>query len=97
MKSAPTPDQLDDAPQLAVLAVLELCLGAAVSAIIAMHPELRSGNGLEDEQPRRPAVWVGHELIGQSHALRDAIHRYRIALEIPCPRCHSCNALSKDF
>jgi hypothetical protein len=84
---------------LAVLAVLELCLGAAVSAIITMHPELRSDNGLEEERPRRPAVcvWVGHELIGQPHALLDTIHRYRIALEIPCPRCHSCNALSKDF
>jgi hypothetical protein len=97
MDRAPTPDQLDDAPELAVLAVLEPALQATASALIAMHPELRSGCGLDDKSPRHPAVWVAYELTDRARALRDTIRRYRIALEIPCPRCPSCNAPAKDF
>jgi hypothetical protein len=97
MDSIPTPDQLDDAPELAVLAVLESALDAATTAVIAMYPELRSGCPLDHELPRNPAVWVAYELTDRAHALRDAIRRYRIAITIPCPRCSSCNALVKGF
>jgi|APFre7841882630_1041343.scaffolds.fasta_scaffold460135_1 hypothetical protein len=97
MACIPTPDQLDDAPELAVLAVLEHALDAAANAVVAMHPELRSGCPLDDELPKNPAVWVAYELTDRARTLRDAIRRYRVAVTIPCPRCPSCNALAKGF
>lgn len=96
MAYIPTPSHLDDAPELAVLAVLEPALEATTSAVIAMHPELRSGCSLDDQLPRNPAVWVAYDLTERARALRDAIRRYRIALAIPCPRCPTCNTPLKE-
>ena len=97
MACVPTPTQLDDAPELAVLAALDTALDAAANMLVAMHSELRSGSPLDDELPLRPAVWVAYELTDRAHALRDAIRRYRIAVAIPYPRCPPCNAMAKDF
>jgi len=97
MPSAPTPDQLDAAPELAVLAVLESALDAAANTLVATHPGLRSGSPLDDELPRDPPVWVAYELTDRAHALRAAIRRYRIAVTIAWPRCPSCSATPRDF
>ena len=97
MPSAPTPDQLDVAPELAVLAVLEIALHTAANTLVAMHSELRSGSPLDGELPCHPAVWVAYELTDRAHSLREAIRRYRIAVAIPCPRRPSGSAIAKDF
>ena len=97
MPSAPTPDELDAAPELAVLAVLESALDAATNTLVATHSELRSGSPLDEELPPNPAVWVGYELTDRAHALRAAIRRYRVAITIACPRSAARNAMARDF
>jgi len=75
----PPPRELDDAPELAVLALLETTLRTAVSSLLCAHP------GLGD--PDRP-YWVARPLpervaeiiIVRADALAALAHNYRAAL-----------------
>jgi hypothetical protein len=75
----PTPTDLDDHPELAVLAVLDAALHASVFAVIAVHPPLR------DHDPRTGHLpdshWVASVLIPLAHQLQDAIAGYRRVLD----------------
>jgi len=75
----PDPRELDDAPELAALAVLETALKVAVSPLLCAHP------GLDD--PDRP-YWVRRPLsekvaeciVARADALAGLAHNYRAAL-----------------
>ena len=78
----PTPDDLDRAPELAILAALDHTLELAATALVCAHPELCD--------PERP-YWLGSPtrsltlaktLVRRTHGLQRAIHAYRSALEI---------------
>src|SRR6266540_98193 len=78
----PNPDELDENPELAVLAALDAVLRNARSALLAAHVELRSGNGIEDELPPLPAVWLAHAAIADADSMLKSIERYRAALHV---------------
>lgn len=78
----PTPDDLDRAPELAILAALDHTLELATAALVCAHPELCD--------PERP-YWLGSPtrsltlaktLVRRTHGLKRAIRAYRRALEI---------------
>ena len=78
----PTPDDLDRAPELAILAVLDHTLELAAAALAGAHPELCD--------PERP-YWLGSPtrsltiaktLVPRIRGLQHAIRAYRRALEI---------------
>jgi hypothetical protein len=78
----PTPDDLVDAPELAILAALELMLDLAVRALVCEHPELAD--------PERP-YWLpqaspldnaAHTVVGSAADLKQALITYREAIDI---------------
>jgi hypothetical protein len=78
----PTPDDLVDAPELAILAALDRTLDLAVRALVCEHPELAD--------PERP-YWLPHAsplttaaqtLVDQTHDLKQALIAYREAIQI---------------
>jgi len=83
----PTPDDLDNGPELAILAVLETALRTASTVLISIHPELRSGMGLDDSLPSAPVVWIAENLIQQADLLELLVDRYRAALRVPLSFC----------
>ena len=73
----PTPEELHDAPELVVLAVLDFTLGAATRALIAAYPEL-----CEDKLPRyriKPVI-CGDRILSRAIKLQVALARYRQAV-----------------
>lgn len=73
----PTPPDLAQSPELAVLALLDAALDLTVSALLALYPELTD--------PERP-YWIdappaardrAQTIATRTHSLRDAIARYR--------------------
>jgi hypothetical protein len=78
----PTPDNLVEAPELAILAALESTLELVVRALICAHPELAD--------PERP-YWLRHasrmataaeNVVDQSADMKQALIAYREAVEI---------------
>ena len=78
----PTPDELDSAPELAILAALDHTLELATRALACAHPELAD--------PERP-YWLlqsprvppaAKTLIHRTAALTRALRAYRKAVEI---------------
>jgi len=79
--SAPTPPELDCAPELAVLAVLELCVESATHAVVAEQPALRSGDP-DNNPPRGDSYSIALALVHAGDELLRAIRAYRAALEL---------------
>ncbi len=78
----PTPDDLVDAPELAILAALDRTLDLAVRALVCAHPELAD--------PERP-YWLRHAsrlttaantLADQTADMKQALTDYCEAVEI---------------
>ncbi len=70
-----TAQQLATAPELAVLAVLEVALRAAILALVAAWPEL---NDLDDDSLDEPRAAL--HLVERARDLGAAVNRYRLAL-----------------
>lgn len=92
-----TPDDLDCAPELAILAALHHTLTLTATALVFAHPELCD--------PERP-YWLGSPtrsltlaktLVRRTHGLQRAIRAYRRALEIPRRHEHSTELGDLDF
>lgn len=75
----PTPKQLCSAPQLAVLAVLEITAEMARCTLLAQHPDI-----FDDQRPSwirtDPSSTIAEHILAQIHSLQNAIQRYRFAL-----------------
>ena len=78
----PTPDDLVDAPELAILAALDWTLDLVVRALVCAYPELTD--------PERP-YWLRHAsrlataaetLADQTDDMKQALTAYREAVEI---------------
>jgi hypothetical protein len=68
---------LDDAPQLAAIDILDHVLAVAENAIFSAYPELAAGEGPQcDDLP----IWVAEEISGQMRLLRRSIERYKRAV-----------------
>jgi hypothetical protein len=93
----PTPDDLDRAPELAILAALDHTLDLATAALVCAQPELCD--------PERP-YWLGSPtrsltraktLIRRIHGLKQAIRAYRRAEKISREPEHSADLDGLDF
>ena len=71
-----TPDDLDAAPELAVLVVLDATLDQAALALIAQHREVVDSDDLVGLPP---ATWIADVLIAAAENLRHLVQRYRLA------------------
>lgn len=71
------PDDLAEAPELAVLAVLHATLDQAVLALIAQHREISDG---EDLVGLPPAAWLADILASAARDLQHVLDRYRAAV-----------------
>lgn len=70
----PTPPQLDEQPQLAVLFALEAALEAAAVSLIASHAQLRDGQCVtERDTPAR----IAYAFLATARELASLIRLYR--------------------
>lgn len=76
----PTPLQLVDAPELAVVHVLEVALAAVEHSLLAAYPELQ--DGLCAERPTRLSseACLADGVLVHVTALETALFRYRLQL-----------------
>jgi hypothetical protein len=79
--SLANPTELLDAPELAILAVLDETLQQTIYALFAAHPELVSGDSLEAYRDVTPEAWLADAIYNHANALQYAIERYRGAVE----------------
>lgn len=75
----PSAAELGVAPELAILAALELALVTAVEAVTARHPELRGDSDFCDCALGTEAALT---LCRQANALVATVNRYRLALVV---------------
>ena len=74
------PGDLLDAPELAVLAVLDATLQQAIYALFCAHPELVGSGTLETCWASGPDLWAADSVYDHMTGLQHALDRYRQAL-----------------
>lgn len=74
----PTPPQLEQAPELAILAVLECALETASSALLAVYPEFCD---MEPREPLSQPALGALTIISAGKRLHTSIAGYRGAIE----------------
>jgi hypothetical protein len=82
LERIPTPDDLDRAPELAILAALEHTLELAARALACAHPELRDPDSPNSHRPNPPGLAIANTLARRSRALQRALRTYRRAVEL---------------
>lgn len=85
------PDDLADAPVLAVLAVLHATLDQAVMALVTQHREIAEG---EDLVGLPPAAWLADLLASAARDLQHLLERYRLAV-LDHARHRACNPITQ--
>lgn len=76
-----TPQDLIEAPERAVLELLDAALQQAIYALFAAHSELLDTDSLEDCGAATPQLWIADAIYNQATALQHTINRYRQACE----------------
>jgi hypothetical protein len=74
----PTPPEIEHAPEIALLSVLQRTLETSVYAILASHPYLADEPGYR--QLHLPEVKAADAVLAHAHRPRDALDRYRRAI-----------------
>jgi hypothetical protein len=82
--TAPPIEQLGVAPELALLAILEVALETTVNALLPAQPELLAEGDHEGRSLPTPAL-VARGTISRCLDLAASINRYRLALSIEQP------------
>ena len=78
----PTPPEIGEAPERAILAALETTLHLTLASMAAEYPEVFETDGLiEMERPFIPS-WVADAIVSQGRALLGTLACYRQALEV---------------
>lgn len=80
--ATPTVPELDNAPELAVLAALLAVIDIVGDALLAAHPDL-ADHDRPYWYPTPVAIVHAHRLLRCSASLRRAVHRYRLAVTTP--------------
>jgi len=78
----PTPDDLVDAPELAILAALDRTLDLAVRALVCEHPELTDPERPYWLRPTSRMALAAKTLVDQTTDLKHALIDYRESVEI---------------
>jgi len=74
------PGELSDAPELAILAVLDATLQQTLYSLFAVHPELADGSTLDTCWANGPDLWAADTIYERVTGLQHALDRYRQAL-----------------
>jgi hypothetical protein len=74
------PEDIVEAPELAMLAVLDAALQQTIYALFAAHPELIAGGTLETHSASGPDLWAADAAYEHIASLQHALARYRQAL-----------------
>jgi hypothetical protein len=82
----PTPSELDDAPELAILAALDHALDLALRALVSAHPQLGDPDCPSWAQDSSPAPLAADRIVVACVHLAHALEAYRRAVAPP-PRC----------
>ncbi|MBI5784633.1 MAG: hypothetical protein HZA64_04160 [Rhodocyclales bacterium] len=80
----PDPEDLNCAPQLAVLATLDAVLDVAVSALMSAHQELIADARPSHTDPHASLIWIGSAIIGEARLLQSTLEMYHDALNVVC-------------
>jgi len=75
----PTPPQIELAPEIALLSVLDRVLDVAVYTLLAVHPYL-AADDLLYRQLHLPEVQAADHILAHAHRLRAALGCYRHAV-----------------
>ncbi len=75
-----TPTQLMQDPELAALEILDTTIQQVIYALFAAHPQLVSGESLENARTVPAEAWLADAIYNQGSALQQAIARYKEAL-----------------
>jgi len=76
----PTPNDLVNCPELAILAVLETALHLSVRALVAPHPQLQSQDAPYWCRDRSRAFIIAGSIVELALALSEQVERYRALL-----------------
>jgi hypothetical protein len=79
--STPAADDLCIAPELAILAALEVSLVVAAQVLNLAHTEILAPG--DERHPPSPDTKIASEIITQASRLTASINRYRLALVDP--------------
>ena len=74
------PDGLHDAPELALVAVLDAALQQTTYALFAIHPELTGIRALGECWSSGPDLWAADAVYDHITSLQHALERYRQAI-----------------
>ena len=75
------PPDLYEAPELALLAILEAASQQTLYALFAGHPELAGDQTVETSWLSEPELWAADAICTHISALQHAIERYRQVIE----------------
>lgn len=78
--SLATPPDLYDAPELAILSVLDDTLQQTIYALFAANPELTEHVPFHERQELATEAWVADAIYAQASVMQQLIERYRQAV-----------------
>jgi hypothetical protein len=73
----PTPDELDDAPQLAIVAALDQILDLTLRTLVSLHPQLGDAECPHWVRDVSPASEAADRILAAARPLADALEAYR--------------------
>ncbi len=76
----PTPDELVDAPELAILHALDQILSLAPRVLVTAHPELADGEAPFWAVEASKATKTAADIVADAHRLQRRIRAYRRAV-----------------
>lgn len=77
MSTLPDPDDLEDFPELAALALLDVALDVSLRALPAANPELHAGADYLEEEGISPETTLPFSLVIRIGDLEEQIRLYR--------------------
>jgi hypothetical protein len=82
LRSHPTPNQIADAPELAILCALDEVLDLACRALIAAHPVLGETDAPYWAHEATRQSRTAKQLLAKAHRLRRSVRAYRTATQL---------------
>lgn len=80
--SWPTPEELEDAPELAVLALLDANLEIALRALVSAHPQLADPDRPAWTLDQSPSGRAAKTFLARAKGLHRALETYRDAVAL---------------
>ena len=80
--SWPTPEELGEAPELAVLALLDANLDLALRALVSAHPQLADPDRPAWTLDQSPSGRAAENFLARAKALHRALETYRDAVTL---------------